>query len=349
MCIFNKVTLKYFNTFSIDVSAESIKEVYSESELLIYWRQATQNNKSVLLLGGGCNVLFLEDYNGVVLLNRIKGLLVHESSNFWHLHIGAGEIWHQLVVYSLFRNMPGLENLAWIPGYVGAAPIHNIGAFGVELQQFCEYVDVLQLNNGEKIRFMSFDCKFGYRDSIFKKKFYKYAVVAVGLKISKIWHPVLNYRSLRSLNVSEISPIQLFRFIYDLRCRSIPDPSVIGNAGSFFKNPIVDRNIADNLSNCYPDMPCSFQCNGKVKLFAAWLIDSCHLKGYRLGNAGVYSKQSLVLINSNQCATGIEIVKLACFIRNRVADKFSIWLEPEVRFIDAHGEIDAIKLFNELC
>lgn len=332
----------------MNVCAHSINKVYSEHELLMYWKKATEHDKSVLLLGGGCNVLFLENFNGIVLLNRIKGVLVNEDDSAWYLHVGAGEIWHRLVVYSLSKNMPGLENLALIPGYVGAAPIQNIGAFGVELQQFCEYVDVLQFYNENRIRLNATECQFGYRDSIFKNKLdnQQYAIVAVGLKINKNWYPILRYKSLRSLNVSGITPYQIFNFICKLRQKILPDPAIIGNAGSFFKNPIIDENMFNTLLRYNPDMPYYLQRNGSVKLFAGWLIDRCHLKGYRLGNAAVYNKQALILINCNQRATGMEIIKLASYVRNKVADRFSIWLEPEVRFIAAQGEVDALQLLQ---
>ncbi|AIN47422.1 UDP-N-acetylenolpyruvoylglucosamine reductase [Candidatus Palibaumannia cicadellinicola] len=305
------------------------------------WKQALQMNRPVLLLGSGSNVLFLENYTGIVLLNRIKGIVIQEDAEAWYVHVGAGELWHDLVTYTINRQIPGLENLALIPGYTGSAPIQNIGAYGVELQDFCKYVDIIQLDNGKKIRLSALECQFGYRDSIFKHNYRdNYAIVAVGLRFSKFWRPVLNYGELRLLNPHHITPRQIFDTVCTMRRNKLPNPK-IGNAGSFFKNPLIDTKTATQLLTCYPDIPYYPQTNGGVKIAAGWLIDRCKLKGYQFGNAAVYEKQALILINVGH-ANGSEIATLAKYVRDYVADKFAIWLEPEVRFIGAEGEVDAI-------
>lgn len=339
------VSLKSLNTFSIDVLAARIITVYDEYTLLKLWRQSLNKNMPVLILGGGSNILFLENYIGTILLNRIKGIVVTESKKAWKLHIGAGEKWSDLVIFTLNNNMPGLENLACIPGYVGAAPIQNIGAYGVELSQFCEYVDVLEWKYGRKIRFTASECNFQYRDSIFKKCPNTYAIVFVGLKLCKFWKPVLQYHELFCLHDCQITPYKIFNFICLIRKKKLPNPIIFGNAGSFFKNPIINVKMAHWLLKIYPDIPYIFQAKDRIKLSAGWLIEYCKLKGYVLGEAAVYYKQALILINTRQMATGTEIAALAFFVYSKVLEKFNICLQPEVRLMGNFGEIDPKRLF----
>lgn len=343
----DNVALKPLNTFAIDVMARSVVIAHNEVELLTLWRQANEESLPVLLLGGGSNVLFLENYNGTVLLNRIKGIVVSEDKEAWHLHVSAGEVWHELVMYSLARQMPGLENLALIFGYVGAAPIQNIGAYGVELQQLCEYVEILQLKTGEKRRLSAPECRFGYRESIFKYHVRDdSAIVAVGLRLRKAWQPVLSYGDLTQFDVENVTPDQIFDAVCAMRRSKLPDPAMAGNAGSFFKNPVIGAEVADQLLKCYPGLPYYPQSNGGVKVAAGWLIEHCQLKDYQIGGAALYDKQALVLVNRAQ-ATGGEVAALALYIRRKVADRFAIWLEPEVRFIASQGEVDAVKYWHE--
>lgn len=337
--------LKSLNTFSINAFAKRIVTAYHEHTLLKFWREAQNQGKPVLILGGGSNILFLENYIGTILLNRIKGIFVTENKIAWQLHVGAGEKWDKLVAHTINKNMPGLENLACIPGYVGAAPIQNIGAYGVELSQICEYVDVIDLYSGRKIRFTCAECNFKYRDSIFRDRLKQYAIVSVGLRLRKKWKPILNYHELTYLNKLHVTPRQVFNLICMIRYRKLPDPVLVGNAGSFFKNPIVDIKTARYLFQIYPNIPYYSQKNGKIKLSAGWLIEQCQLKGYVFGEAATYSKQALILINNNQIATGTEIAALALHIYHKVADKFNIRLQPEVRLIGNYGEINPKKLF----
>lgn len=338
--------LKSLNTFAIDVEAARIVTIYNEFSLLKLYKQYCGSRDVCLILGEGSNILFLENYRGTVLLNRIKGIVVTESKTEWKLHIGAGEKWHELVMFTVNRNMPGLENLACIPGYVGAAPIQNIGAYGLELSQVCEYVDVLDLNHNNKVRLYNRDCRFQYRDSIFRSHLYKYAIIFVGLKLNKIWKPILNYPQLNVLNTCFVTPRRIVNMIRLIRSRKLPDPLINGNAGSFFKNPIIDTELAYTLFKKYPTIPYYRQSNGKIKLLAGWLIEKCKLRGYILGEASIYSKQSVVLVNTRQKATGSEIAALAFYIRNTVINKFNIYLQPEVRLIGSTGEIDPNYLFK---
>ncbi|SNC58763.1 UDP-N-acetylmuramate dehydrogenase [Sodalis endosymbiont of Henestaris halophilus] len=342
--ITNNVSLKSLHSFAIDVSARRLYVVDTEAELFAIWRHASTNSSPRIVLGGGSNVLFLENYSGTVLLNRIAGMTIEEDTDYWYLHVGAGEVWHDLVNACLEKNMPGLENLALIPGYVGSAPIQDIGAYGVEFQQFCEYVDVLQMETGTKHRMSVAECQFGYRDSIFKHNLREhYVIVAVGFRLIKAWSPILHYGDLVHLDAQQATPRQIYDIVCAMRRAKFPDPTHQGNAGSFFKNPIIDASAAEKLLNHYPDAPYYPQPGGEVKLAAGWLIDRCGLKGYRIGGAAVHDKQALVLVNFDQ-ATGEDIAALARYVRMQVAERFAVWLEPEVRFISSYGEVDAVRV-----
>lgn len=340
-----RVPLKYLNTFSIDVSAKCVITIHNEYMLLKIWSRYFNQGIPVLILGGGSNVLFLENYIGVVLLNRIKGIFITENEKVWRLHIGAGEKWSELVIFTINKNMPGLENLAFIPGYVGSASIQNIGAYGVELSQVCEYVDVLELKNGKKIRFYSSECEFQYRSSIFRKYFNEYAVVYVGLRLFKHWKPVLKHNEFSIFRSFQITYRQIFNLVYLMRKKKLPNPNRIGNAGSFFKNPVVSIKLMQNLFHKYPNIPYVYQTSDRIKLSAGWLIEYCSLKGCMFGEAAVYHKQALILINIRQMAVGTEIAALALYIYNKVFKEFNICLQPEVRLINSYGEINPKKLF----
>lgn len=276
-----------------------------------------------------------------MIINRIMGIEVSETPDAWHLHVGAGENWHQLVQFALNNGMPGLENLALIPGCAGSSPIQNIGAYGLELKKVCQYVDCIELATGQKQRLTAAECRFGYRDSIFKHEYQdRYAIVAVGLILPKAWQPVLTYGDLTRLDPQTVTPQQVFDAVCHMRMTKLPDPKVNGNAGSFFKNPVVSTEKAKALLTAYPNIPHYPQPDGSMKLAAGWLIDQCQLKGKVIGGAAVHSQQALVLINDNQ-ATSEDVVKLAHYVRQQVGEKFDIWLQPEVRFIGETGEVNA--------
>lgn len=336
-------SLKPWNTFGIDCCAQQIVCVENAHQLQQTWQQATENQQPVLILGEGSNVLFLEDYSGTVIVNRIKGITVQENTAAWHLHVGAGENWHKLVQFTLENNIPGLENLALIPGCAGSAPIQNIGAYGVEFKQVCEYVDCIELATGKEQRLTAQECRFGYRDSIFKHEYQdRYAIVAVGLRLAKAWQPVLTYGDLTRLDPQTVTPQQVFDSVCHMRMSKLPDPKVNGNAGSFFKNPVVSAEQARNMLARFSAAPHYPQPDGSVKLAAGWLIDQCQLKGKQIGGAAVHRQQALVLINENQ-ATSNDVVALAHFVRQQVGEKFNVWLEPEVRFIGSTGEVSAVE------
>jgi UDP-N-acetylmuramate dehydrogenase len=339
-------SLKSFNTFSLEVNAAKIVTVDTVDQLVSAWNDAKLACLPVLLLGEGSNVLFLEDFAGVVILNRIKGIVVTDECDCWSVHVGAGENWHHLVRYTLDQQITGLENLAMIPGCVGSAPIQNIGAYGVELQSVCQYVDLLDLNTGIVKRIDSSECQFGYRESIFKHHYRDgYAIVAVGFRLNKKWNPVLTYGDLVKLDRKTVTAQQVFAAVCAMRSSKLPDPRVTGNAGSFFKNPIVEAEKARFIKESYPKAPLFEQPDGSVKLAAGWLIDQCELKGFRIGGAAVHQQQALVLINVGN-ATSRDIRALARHVRVQVAEKFAIWLEPEVRFISSHGEVNAVEALS---
>lgn len=340
------LSLKEFNTFGLSAHAKCLDIAESAESLLALWQKAKSQKQPVLLLGGGSNVLFAEDFEGTVILNRIMGIQYQETDESWRLHVGAGENWHELVCYSLKNQIYGLENLALIPGCAGAAPIQNIGAYGIEFRDVCEYVDVLSLETGEQTRLSVDECQFGYRDSVFKHKYQEsYFIISVGLLLKKNWQPMLSYGDLTRLSRGSVTPQQIFDSVCTMRTSKLPDPAITGNAGSFFKNPIVSAEVAVKIKESYPDSPQYPHANGMFKLAAGWLIERCNLKGYRIGGASVHLRQALVLINQGN-ATGRDIIALAAYIRQQVISKFGVLLEPEVRFIGSKGEIDAVECIS---
>lgn len=337
-------SLKPWNTFGINRNANHIVRAENVQQLLSVWQSATQSHQPVLILGEGSNVLFLEDFAGTVIVNRVMGIDVAEKDEGWSLHVGAGENWHQLVQFTLENNMPGLENLALIPGCAGSSPIQNIGAYGIELKHVCEYVDCVELATGKAQRLTAEQCRFGYRDSIFKHEYQdRYVIVAVGLYLPKRWQPVLTYGDLTRLDPATVTARAVFDSVCHMRMTKLPDPKVNGNAGSFFKNPVISSEKAQEFLAAWPSAPHYPQADGSVKLAAGWLIDQCQLKGVTVGGAAVHRQQALVLINENN-ATSQDIVQLAHHVRQCVGDKFNVWLEPEVRFIGSSGEVNAVEV-----
>lgn len=342
----NGTWLKNYNTFALPMKATRVIIAESVDDMIKVWQMTERRNEAFLVLGEGSNVLFTEDFLGTVMINRLKGVKIREESDAWYLHVGAGENWHQLVEQTLNSQMPGLENLALIPGCVGAAPIQNIGAYGVEFEERCEYVDVLNISTGTVQRIPKEECKFGYRESVFKNDYKTgYVIVGVGLCLKKHWQPALSYGDLCKYDAKTVTPRQVFEAVCTMRIGKLPDPKINGNAGSFFKNPIVCKATAESLIQKYPKMPQYLQCNGDVKLAAGWLIDKCKLKGFCIGDAAVHKNQALVLVNVGN-ATSKDIVMLARHVCQTVAKEFNIWLEPEVRFIAAHGEINSMDVLS---
>lgn len=328
------------NTFALDVYANQVETVETVEQLMQVWKTNT-DSQPIMIIGQGSNTLFTENFAGTIIVNRIKGLTITETPTHWHLKVGAGEYWHDLVANTINQNIPGLENLALIPGCVGSAPIQNIGAYGIEFQKVADYVELLEFATGKIIRVT--DGQYGYRESIFKQKYANgYAVVYVGITLPKQWSPVLTYGELRNFDPESVTPKMIFDKVCEIRRSKLPDPNVLGNGGSFFKNPVVDKKFADKLLEKYPTMPIYPQTNDQIKLAAGWLIEQCGLKGYQIGGAAVHQQQALVLVNKDN-ATAQDVVALARYIINAVLQKFSVHLSPEIRFMGATGEIDVDK------
>lgn len=326
------------NTFGLDVYAKKVITVTSVEQLKQIWLDH-HTKQPIMVIGEGSNSLFTCDFEGIVIVNRIKGVTMTETDNAWWLKVGAGEIWHDLVTHMVDKHIGGLENLALIPGCVGSAPIQNIGAYGMEFEKVADYVELLELETGQIITIN--DGKYDYRESIFKQKYaIGYIVVYVGIKLTKPWKPTLTYGELTDFDVNTVTPKMIFDQVCAVRRKKLPDPKLLGNGGSFFKNPVVDKSFADNLLRLYSTMPVYPQSNGTVKLAAGWLIDQCGLKNHQIGGAAVHDQQALVLVNKNR-ATSQDVIDLAKYIRNTVKHKFTVELSPELRFIGKTGEIDA--------
>ncbi|MGL4733553.1 MAG: UDP-N-acetylmuramate dehydrogenase [Enterovibrio sp.] len=341
MKLLSHTSLKHLHTFATDAHAKFIVEVHCVDDLVQIWQEYRDLPK--LVLGEGSNVLFCEDFAGVVVLNRLLGKKVIDAGDVWVLHVAGGENWHELVRWSIAERMAGLENLALIPGLVGSAPIQNIGAYGLEVGECIEYVDVLMLDTLQVVRLSSEDCRFGYRDSIFKHELKdKAIIVAVGFLLAKNWQANLQYADLKEL-AQDAGPAQICAKVCEARQAKLPDPRMLGNAGSFFKNPVVDIALAERIKELYPHAPIYFVDERSAKVAAGWLIDQCGLKGKKCGGAMVHERQALVLVNSG-AASAEDIIALARLVMQTVFEKFAIALEPEVRFIGARGEIAVEKL-----
>ncbi|WP_171385899.1 UDP-N-acetylmuramate dehydrogenase [Vibrio hepatarius] len=346
MQILTDADLSAYHTFSISQTCAYLVEVSSVQELISVYQNPQWQDLPKLMLGKGSNMLFTQPYQGVVIVNRLQGKQVSESERHWHLHIKAGEDWPSLVEWSVEQGFAGLENLALIPGCAGSAPIQNIGAYGIELKEVCEYVDVLCLETFEIKRLTNQECRFGYRDSIFKHELYQKAiVVAIGLKLSKNWQPNIEYGPLKSFDAHTVSAQEIFERVCQVRMDKLPDPAVTGNAGSFFKNPVIEEHHYTVLKAQYPDLV-AYPTDSGVKVAAGWLIDQCGLKGTAVSGAQVHPNQALVLVNRDNAAAN-DIVELAAIVRAQVKEKYGIELEHEVRFIGALGETNLSEILEQ--
>ncbi len=330
--------LKPFHTFGIPSQAKNIVEFQQVEQLQQQWN----TNQPALIIGGGSNMLFVEDFQGTVFINQTKGIEVTETETDFHLRVTSGENWHQFVQWTLENQMFGLENLALIPGTVGAAPVQNIGAYGVEVKDFCEYVEVLNLNTQEIFRLDNAQCDFGYRQSIFKSQMKDgFFITHVGFKLAKNWQPVLKYGSLKEMDPKKVTAKQVFDEVCTVRQTKLPNPKELGNAGSFFMNPVVPKSLFEQLQKDYPTIP-GFPTEQPdfIKLAAGWLIDQAGLKGFQLGGAAVHQHQALVLVNKGE-ATAQDVVNLAHHVCQKVYEKFQVQISPEVRFVGKQGEVNS--------
>jgi len=332
----SNVDLKPYNTLHISARAGSFASVESKSELrtLLQYTDEKRN----LVLGGGSNILFAGDFEGLVIHMAITGreVVKETEENVW-LKIGAGENWHETVRYCIDQGWGGIENLSLIPGTVGAAPIQNIGAYGVELKEVFEWLEAVNIETAEVERFEAEDCQFGYRDSIFKNEFKgKYVITDVVLKLSKQPEVNTTYGAIKSKlkeraidnpTIRDISDI-----VIDIRNSKLPDPKTLGNAGSFFKNPVVNKELYHRIKESHPNVPGYPMENREVKVPAGWLIEQTGWKGKVVGNVGTFKQQALVIVNLGG-ATGQQILNLAAKIRDSVKKEFGIKLVPEVNIV----------------
>lgn len=282
------------------------------------------------VLGGGSNLILPENYPGLVIYNQLKGIeLINQDVNHYIVKVMAGEVWDDFVVYSLGHDWYGLENLSFIPGTVGASPIQNIGAYGVEVKDFIEYVEVYDIEQKEFKQIKNSACNFSYRNSLFKTK-PNYIVIAVVFRLLKQPHLNTSYGDIAKhiSNISNPTAMDLRQIVIDIRSDKLPDPKIIGNVGSFFHNPILDNTVVMDLKGRFPKLPVYAIDQQHSKISAGWLIDNLGLKGYRLGNMGVYNKQALVLVN-HDCATRTEVLSFAKSIQDKITTLYNVNINIE--------------------
>ncbi len=328
----NDYSLLKHNTFGMDVRAERFIEYVSEEELISILPLLHEHR--FLHIGGGSNILFCGNYDGIILHSAIAGIsVVAEDEASVSVKVGAGVQWDDFVSYAVEKGWSGAENLSLIPGEVGASAVQNIGAYGVEAKDLIENVETIDLTDGTRRVFLNAECVYGYRKSIFKNELKgRYAVTYVTYRLSKVFQPKIDYGNVREkLQGKELTPENVRNAVIDIRQSKLPDPEVIGNAGSFFMNPVVSLEKYEALKTENPDMP-HYIVDGGVKIPAGWLIEKCGWKGKSLGRAGVCPNQALVLINLGG-ATGSDIVALSNAVCQSVSEKFGISISPEVNII----------------
>lgn len=337
MQVFENYPLKKYNTFGLDINARFYAEAVSKEELSELLKNTSPKVNKVFILGGGSNVLFTGDYDGLVIRNRIEKIeKTSEDENHVYLTAGAGLNWHTFVLYAVENNYQGLENLSLIPGCVGAAPIQNIGAYGVEIKDSFQSLTALHLTNYQIHKFDATDCKFGYRDSIFKREAKNnFAILEVTFRLNKNGKLNTSYGAiedeLRKMRIQNPTIRDVSNAVIQIRKSKLPDPREIGNAGSFFKNPEIPVAQFESLAKEYTGIV-GYPFGQKVKLAAGWLIEQCGWKGKRVGNVGMHEKQALVLVNYGG-ASGKELLSHAVQVMESVRQKFGVTLEMEVNIV----------------
>jgi UDP-N-acetylmuramate dehydrogenase len=334
--ILKNFSLKSYNTFGLDYRTEFFASVKSEDETIEVFKETGSLVKPILILGSGSNLLFTSDYKGTIVHPEITGIIIEENNpDYVIISAGAGVQWDLFVEWTVNKGFGGIENLSMIPGTVGAAPVQNIGAYGVEIKDSIEKIRAVSTMNGSVREFQRNECHFGYRKSVFKTdEKGKYLVTRVYFKLAI--RPSLNllYGSLAGevAKIGEATLKNVRDAVMSMRRSKLPDPAVIGNAGSFFKNPVVDFTVAETLRKRYPQIPCYEDQSGGIKLAAGWLIEQCGWKGKRSGDAGVHDNQALVIVNYG-AASGKELLNLSEEIRKSVWYRFEVELEREVEVI----------------
>jgi UDP-N-acetylmuramate dehydrogenase len=333
------VNLRPYNTFGIEAKARYFCKISSEAQLIELMDTHIYENEPHLILGGGSNVLFTKDYAGLVIKVDLKGIRIeNETDETVLLKAMSGEAWHDLVVHCVQHQWGGIENLSLIPGTVGAAPIQNIGAYGVEIKEVIQKVEGIDLITRANTSFNNDECRFGYRESIFKHQLKgNFFISSVTLSLTKKNHRLnTSYGAitdtLKAMNITQPTLTSISHAVMQIRKSKLPDPAVIGNAGSFFKNPTITRMEYENLKKQFPQIPGYHSVNQEVKIPAGWLIEQCNWKGKRINNVGVHTQQALVLVNYGN-GNGEEIFQLANQIQSSVMEQFNIRLLPEVNLI----------------
>jgi len=310
--------------------------VNTERKAVEFFREKDSWEKPLLIIGQGSNLLFTSDFPGTVVRSTITGInIVKKDDEYVIISVGSGTVWDNLVEWTVKNGFYGLENLSYIPGLVGAAPVQNIGAYGVEVKESILKVSAINTEDGSKKVFQNYECRFGYRNSVFKKELKgKYLITRVYFRLQKTPHFNLEYGSLKEEldKPGGVTLENVRKSVIKIRKSKLPEPSVLGNAGSFFRNPVVTSDFAGNLLRDHPDMPVYKDAAGGRKIAAGWLIEQCGWKGKRIGNAGIHDKQALVLVNYGK-ASGWDIYKLSEKIRESVRKKFGIDLEREVEIV----------------
>ena len=341
MQVQENISLKPYNTFGIDSRARYFSSFHSVDELIqltTHFPIAIGTQLTTLILGGGSNILFTKDFDGLVLKNEMTGIeKINEDETYVYIKCGAGENWHQVVLHCIENNWAGIENLSLIPGCVGASPMQNIGAYGVEIKDVFHELTAFHLQEKTNYTFKINDCEFGYRESVFKRKYKdQFVILDVTYRLSKQPHFNTSYgaieQELEKMGVIELSIKAISQAVINIRSSKLPDPKEIGNAGSFFKNPSVAKEKYLQLKKDFENIVGYENADGTVKLAAGWLIEQGGWKGYRKGDAGVHERQSLVLVNFGN-ASGNEVFGISEKIVSSVNDKFGVSLEREVNIL----------------
>lgn len=331
-------SLKTYNTFGIQVYCNEFIDITDETQIIEFINKNKDRKSNFLIIGSGSNILFTENFDGTILKNSLNGIsLISEDENEVIIKIASGEVWSEIVNYCVEKDWGGIENLSLIPGTAGAAPVQNIGAYGVELKDVLLKVEAIDMLSGEKISLSNESCKFGYRNSIFKDEYKgKCFIVSITIKLNKNSQLNTSYgdisRVLKEIGIINPSIKDVSNAVIQIRKSKLPDPAITGNAGSFFKNPVIDISFFKKLKEKFPDIKSFPDESNKMKIAAAWLIENSGLKGYNNGNAAIHDKQPLVIINKGN-ATGNEIKDLADFVIKTVNEKFGIVLTPEVNIL----------------
>lgn len=336
--IHKQYNLKKLNTFGIEAYCDAYTELFSIEDLRTLMALPEYKSSKKLILGGGSNMLFVSDFKGLVIRNCLKGVaVVKDFGDEVLIQSAAGENWHEFVIWCIQHGYAGLENLSLIPGCVGASPMQNIGAYGVEIKDVFEELEACDMNSGQLRVFSKEECRFGYRESVFKREFKEmYLITSVTFRLKKKGAVNTSYgaivEELEKMGVKEAGIKEVSEAVIRIRQSKLPDPKITGNAGSFFKNPEVSDQQYKALKAQHPELVAYTLMNGNYKLAAGWLIEQCGLKGYELKGAAVHTKQALVLVNKGNC-TGQDVYDLSEHVLKTVFSKFGVRLEREVNII----------------